>query len=66
MKAISWCPWKTGVIATAGGAGDKTIRLWNINDKDDLSLKRTDTQISSLGWNSESGTLMSSHGHPNN
>ncbi len=31
VKAISWCPWKTGVIATAGGAGDKTIRLWNIN-----------------------------------
>lgn len=51
VKAISWCPWKTGVIATAGGAGDKTIRLWNVNEKDDLSQKRTETQISSLGWN---------------
>jgi len=28
---MSWCPWKSGVIATAGGAGDRTIRLWNIN-----------------------------------
>ena len=32
VKAISWCPWKSGVIASAGGAGDRTIRLWNINE----------------------------------
>lgn len=31
VKAIGWCPWKLGVIATAGGAGDRTIRIWNVH-----------------------------------
>lgn len=66
VKAISWCPWKSGVIATAGGAGDRTIRLWNVQDSEDLALKRTDSQISSLLWNEQTGTLISSHGHTHN
>jgi len=32
VKGIAWCPWKSGIIATAGGSGDKSIRLWNINE----------------------------------
>ncbi len=50
VKAISWCPWKSGVIATAGGAGDKMIRLWNVSDNEDLACRKTDSQISSLLW----------------
>ena len=27
VKAVSWCPWQPGVLATAGGTVDRTIRL---------------------------------------
>ena len=26
VKAVSWCPWQAGVLATAGGTIDRTIR----------------------------------------
>ena len=26
VKAVSWCPWQAGVLATAGGTVDRTIR----------------------------------------
>jgi cell division cycle protein 20 (cofactor of APC complex) len=29
MQAVAWCPWQPNVLATGGGANDKTIRLWN-------------------------------------
>jgi len=50
VKAIAWCPWKNGIIASAGGAGDKTIRIWNVNEKLDLAYKKTGAQVSSLIW----------------
>jgi cell division cycle protein 20 (cofactor of APC complex) len=31
VKAVSWCPWQPGVLATGGGTADKTIKIWNIN-----------------------------------
>jgi len=29
VKALSWCPWKTNLLATGGGTADKQIKLWN-------------------------------------
>lgn len=31
VKALSWCPWRNGVLASGAGAGDRTIRIWNTN-----------------------------------
>ena len=31
VKALNWCPWKRGVIGSGGGAGDRTIKIWNVN-----------------------------------
>lgn len=28
VKAISWCPWKSSLLATGGGSTDKTIKFW--------------------------------------
>jgi len=35
VKALDWCPWKNGVLATAGGnLENKSIKIWNtINSK---------------------------------
>ena len=41
IKAIDWCPWKSGVIATAGGSGDRSIRIWSAMEQKSLSIKKT-------------------------
>lgn len=28
IKAISWCPWRSNVLATGGGNNDQTIKIW--------------------------------------
>lgn len=32
VKALGWCPWKSGVLASGGGSGDRTIKIWSIKD----------------------------------
>lgn len=29
IKALSWCPWKNNILASGGGAGDRSMKLWN-------------------------------------
>ena len=31
VKAVSWCPWKSCVLATGGGNKDQKIVVWNGN-----------------------------------
>lgn len=28
IKAMSWCPWRSNVLATGGGNNDQTIKIW--------------------------------------
>lgn len=33
VKALDWCPWKNGLLATGGGSTtDKSIKLWNTSN----------------------------------
>ena len=41
VKALSWCPWKNGVLASGGGAGDRSIKLWDSKDYNCISSKKT-------------------------
>lgn len=29
VKAIAWCPWKRGVLATGGGCMDRSVKIWD-------------------------------------
>ena len=29
VKALSWCPWHSGVVASGGGSMERTIRVWS-------------------------------------
>ena len=30
VKALDWCPWKNGILATGGGSQtERSIKLWN-------------------------------------
>ncbi|KAI0980799.1 hypothetical protein GJ496_004333 [Pomphorhynchus laevis] len=63
VKAIAWCPWQPSLLATAGGASCRSIRVTNINNKETIaSIKDTRSQITGLIWSDIHRELLSSHG----
>ena len=66
VKAVSWCPWQTGVLATAGGTVDRTIRIWNTTNMTQINSLDTGSQVSSIVWNTEYKELVSGHGFSQN
>ena len=66
VKALAWCPFTRGVLATGGGSADRTIKFW---DSDSGALTKsvdTGSQVSSLDWNRHERELISSHGYSDN
>ncbi len=66
VKAISWCPWKQGLLATGGGSQDKQIRIWNSITGDCVSNSHAESQVTALVWSKTSKELLSAHGMPDN
>lgn len=62
VKALSWCPWQSNVLASGAGACDRHIRIWNTTTG--LETKNVDTgaQVSAVLWSAEHRELISSHG----
>lgn len=65
VKALAWCPWKAGLVASGGGRSDPTIRLWDQHGQL-VSATRTDSQVTSLQWSRVTRELVSAHGHSRN
>ncbi|KAM0674515.1 ubiquitin-protein transferase activating protein [Gurleya vavrai] len=66
VKAIAWCPWKNGVLATGGGTKDKCIKVWNISDDELISDTTVDSQVCSLLYVEKYREIISSHGYSEN
>lgn len=69
VKAISWCPTQTNLLATGGGSACKKIHFWNSNTGARINTIETDSQVSSLKWGYSNGIgkeIVSTHGFPNN
>ena len=47
VKAVAWCPWQSGVLASGGGTADRCIRTWNCNTGNLLNTVDTKSQVSS-------------------
>ena len=62
VKALAWCPWQSGVLATGGGTADHHIRFWNANTGACISSVDARSQVSSLLFNREHRELVSGHG----
>jgi cell division cycle protein 20 (cofactor of APC complex) len=66
VKAVSWCPWRTNLLATGGGSNDQCIKLWNVSSGKCTETIDAKSQVSSLAWNRENKEMISSHGNPKN
>lgn len=67
VKALDWCPWKNGLLATGGGNNsEKYIKIWNTAKSKLVVSQPIENQISSLLWNEELRMLATSHGYTKN
>jgi cell division cycle protein 20 (cofactor of APC complex) len=72
VKAMDWCPFTRGLLATGGGTEDTTVKLWNTHSGSApgaalLNSTYTGSQVCSLLW-SRTGhhrELVTAHGFPN-
>lgn len=66
VKALSWCPFQSNLLASGGGVGDQCIKFWNSNTGLCLNSVNTGSQVSSLLWSRHESELLSSHGFNDN
>ena len=66
VKALDWCPFHRGLLATGGGTADRTIKLWNSNNGALLNSIDTGSQVCSVLWSKHQRELCSSHGFSEN
>lgn len=63
VKALAWCPWRSHLLATGGGTGDRNIRVFNSTNGNCLYHVDTKSQVSGLEWSEEHQELISAHGY---
>lgn len=50
VKAMAFCPWRPGLIATSGGTGDRSIHFFHTRSGAALATIAVDAQVTSLVW----------------
>lgn len=66
VKALAWCPFHRGLLASGGGTADRTIKFWNTSSGAVLNSIDTGSQVCSLLWSKHQRELCSSHGFSEN
>ena len=67
VKALSWAPFQSNLLATGGGSGDRHLRFWNTQTGCELNSIDTGSQVCSVKWaNNSSKELVTSHGFSKN
>jgi cell division cycle protein 20 (cofactor of APC complex) len=66
VKALSWCPFQSNLLASGGGMGDNCIKFWNTNTGACLNSLNTGSQVCCLLWNKHEREILSSHGFDDN
>lgn len=66
VKALDWCPFHRGLLASGGGTADRTIKFWNSSSGAVLNSIDTGSQVCSIVWSKHQRELCSSHGYSEN
>jgi cell division cycle 20, cofactor of APC complex len=66
VKALDWCPFNRGLLASGGGSADRTIKFWNTTSGSLLQSIDTGSQVCSLIWSRHQKEICSSHGFSEN
>ena len=66
VKALDWCPFHRGLLASGGGTADRTIKFWNSSSGAVLNSIDTGSQVCSVVWSKHQRELCSSHGYSEN
>ncbi|KAJ8617938.1 hypothetical protein MRB53_014124 [Persea americana] len=66
LKALTWSPFQSNLLASGGGSGDRCIKFWNTNTGACLNSVDTGSQVCSLLWSKNGRELLSSHGFTKN
>jgi cell division cycle 20, cofactor of APC complex len=66
VKALDWCPFHRGLLASGGGTADRKINFWNSASGVLLNSIDTGSQVCSIIWSKHQRELCSSHGYSEN
>jgi cell division cycle 20, cofactor of APC complex len=66
VKALDWCPFHRGLLASGGGTADRNIKFWNSSSGAMLNSIDTGSQVCSIVWSKHQRELCSSHGYSEN
>jgi len=63
VKALAWCPRQSNLLASGGGAADRTIRFWNATNGEQINYVDTKSQVCCIQWSKHYMELVSGHGY---
>ncbi|KFK25616.1 hypothetical protein AALP_AA8G137800 [Arabis alpina] len=66
VKAITWSPHQSSLLASGGGTADRCIRFWNTTNGHQLNHIDTGSQVCNLAWSKNVNEIVSTHGYSQN
>ena len=63
IKAIAFCPWRDGLVATGGGSNDKCINFYHTNSGTILAIINVAAQVTSLMWSTTRREIAATFGY---
>lgn len=66
IKGLSWSPHQHGLLASGGGAKDRTIKFWNTTEGKLTHSVDTESQVCNVLFSKNTNELVSTHGYTHN
>ncbi|KAI0483940.1 WD40 repeat-like protein [Xylariaceae sp. FL0804] len=63
VKAIAFCPWRSGLVATGGGSNDKCIHFFHTTSGAALATIAVAAQVTSLIWSTTRREIAATFGY---
>lgn len=63
VKAIAFCPWRDGLVATGGGSNDKCIHFFHTTSGASLATISVAAQVTSLVWSTTRREICATFGY---